>query len=220
VADSLPIRLSGERVELLADRALYWPAKRRLLVADLHLGKADEFRRAGIALPIGGTGHDLARISALVEATGAGSVWILGDLLHGAIDTTHWRQGWNAWRAHHPRLHVAAVAGNHDRALAAAGLGVELLGEQVDEPPFLFRHAPLPTVGPDPACHVVCGHLHPKLALPGLPGTWPGFWLRAGTTILPAFSRVTGGVVVRVGHGERFAVCSDGALAMVAGPAP
>ncbi|MEE7560223.1 phosphoesterase, partial [Xanthomonas sp. Kuri4-2] len=49
--------LAGETVELLGDRALYRPARRALLIADLHLGKADVFRRAGIGLPAGGTGH-------------------------------------------------------------------------------------------------------------------------------------------------------------------
>jgi hypothetical protein len=49
-------------VVLVGARALYWPARRALLIADLHLGKADVFRRAGIALPSGGTGEDLQRL--------------------------------------------------------------------------------------------------------------------------------------------------------------
>lgn len=220
MADSLSIRIAGKRMVLHADRALYWPAQRRLLVADLHLGKADVFRRAGIALPVGGTGHDLARLSTLVEATGASAVWVLGDLLHGATDTTHWRRGWNAWRERHASLRVAAIAGNHDRALASAQMDLDLLGEEVDEAPFLFRHAPLP---PGDACaghHVVCGHLHPSIALPGLRGAWPGFWLRANATVLPAFSRFTGGGAIRLGAGERFAICGEGGLVTVPGPAP
>ena len=47
--------MRGERLQLHADRALYWPARGRLLIADLHLGKGDVFRRAGIAVPRGGT---------------------------------------------------------------------------------------------------------------------------------------------------------------------
>ena len=69
--DGLALALAGEPMRLLADRALYWPARRRLLVADLHLGKADTFRAAGIALPSGGTALDLGRLATLARSTGA-----------------------------------------------------------------------------------------------------------------------------------------------------
>ena len=61
MAADLSLRLAGEQMLLCGERALYWPRQRWLLLADLHLGKGDAFRRAGIALPRGGTGHDLAR---------------------------------------------------------------------------------------------------------------------------------------------------------------
>ena len=51
MADELPLLRAGEPLVLLGARALYWPARQALLLADLHLGKADVFRRAGIALP-------------------------------------------------------------------------------------------------------------------------------------------------------------------------
>jgi uncharacterized protein len=47
MADELPLLLAGEPVTLAGARALYWPARQALLIADLHLGKADVFRRAG-----------------------------------------------------------------------------------------------------------------------------------------------------------------------------
>ncbi|HXH01105.1 MAG TPA: hypothetical protein VNI56_02790, partial [Xanthomonadaceae bacterium] len=59
------VDIAGERFELLGERALHWPRRQRLLIADLHLGKADLFRRAGIGLPRGGTSRDLQRLSAL-----------------------------------------------------------------------------------------------------------------------------------------------------------
>ncbi|RZA14803.1 MAG: phosphoesterase, partial [Lysobacteraceae bacterium] len=96
MGESIEVRLGGEPVRLLADRALYWPARRRLLLADLHLGKADTFRAAGIALPRGGTALDLARIAALVAAQGAEELWVLGDLLHGRTDLSSWRAAWEA----------------------------------------------------------------------------------------------------------------------------
>ena len=68
MAPELPITLAGESVHLLGARALYWPARDALLIADLHLGKADLFRRSGIGLPSGGTSDDLQRLGAVRSA--------------------------------------------------------------------------------------------------------------------------------------------------------
>lgn len=207
---SVRVLLGGEPMALLGDRALLWPARGRLLLADLHLGKADIFRRNGIGLPRGGTRHDLDRIAALAVAHDIDDIWVLGDMLHGAAIDSHWRAGWDAWRQQFPQLRIAVLAGNHDRALASAGLDVALLGDAVDDGPFAFRHAPQA----HPHLHVLCGHLHPRIVLPGLPGRWPGFWLRQGMTVLPAFSEFTGGVLPRLAGGDRFAVCVEGAVVL------
>ena len=210
MGESLETSLNGEPVQLLADRALYWPARRRLLIADLHLGKADTFRAAGIALPRGGTALDLARISALVAATEAHAVWVLGDMLHGRTDLSSWRKAWVAFRERHPRLSVAVVDGNHDRALQQAGLDIDLLGDDVQDGPFVLRHAP----GRDPRGHVICGHLHPVLKLRGQPRT-PAFWLQAACTVLPAFSAFTGGQPLRLHDGETAVLCNGHALVAI-----
>ncbi|GHA71934.1 ligase-associated DNA damage response endonuclease PdeM [Cognatilysobacter bugurensis] len=211
---ALELHIAGEPVQLLADRALYWPRHRRLLIADLHLGKADVFRRAGIGLPRGGTTHDLQRLDALVDATGATALWVLGDVLHGPAPDAAWRARWGAWREANPELHVAALVGNHDRALAQAGLGIELLGEAHDDAPFALRHEP----EDHPSLHVLCGHLHPCIGLPGLgPRRWPAFWLRERMTVLPAFSAFTGGVAIAPSAREVVAICADGVITSVRG---
>ncbi|WIH06137.1 ligase-associated DNA damage response endonuclease PdeM [Xanthomonas translucens pv. graminis] len=200
-------RLAGEPMTLLGERALYWPARRRLLIADLHLGKADVFRRAGIGLPSGGTALDLQRLAALVQAQAAQELWILGDVLHGAAPAAAWQRDWHVWRAAHPQLRVAAIADNHDRALAGAGLDIALLGEQVEDGPFALRHDPAPHA----QLHVLCGHLHPLAKLPGMRQRWPAFWLREPMTVLPAFSQFTAGVVPVLEAGERLVACVEGA---------
>ncbi|HET7427286.1 MAG TPA: DEAD/DEAH box helicase, partial [Gemmatimonadales bacterium] len=55
------LRLAGEDLVLLPERALFWPRTATLVVADLHWGKAATFRAAGIPIPTGTTGEDLAR---------------------------------------------------------------------------------------------------------------------------------------------------------------
>ena len=200
--------VAGERLRLLGDRALHWPSRSRLLIADLHLGKAEIFRRAGIGLPQGGTAHDLQRLSRMLLDTGAAELWILGDMLHGAAPQAAWRARWNAWREQHAGLRIVALAGNHDRALATAGLGIKLAGTSVEDGAFVLRHDP----HLHPQLHVLCGHVHPLAALPGMRRRWPAFWLRNGITVLPAFSHFTAGVVPRLTRGERLVACVEGAV--------
>ena len=155
MTERIVVDIAGERMHLLADRALFWPARGRLLIADLHLGKGDVFRAAGIALPSGGTAHDLARLERLIDATAARELWILGDLLHGATHHARWREGWDRWRSAHAGLRIAALRGNHDRHRDDAALEIDALGESVAEDGLLLRHEPLP----DPAHHVTAGRL-------------------------------------------------------------
>ena len=185
------LRLAGQPMRVFADRALYWPARRRLLIADLHLGKGNVFRSAGISVPTGGTRHDLARLDVLMHDSGARELWILGDFLHGARHADV-EQAWTAFMAAHPRVHVGVVAGNHDRALVASELGVALVPDDIREGPFRFRHHPLAAADAGGA-HVLCGHLHPVIRVPHLPGRYPAFLLQPAQTILPAFSAFTGG---------------------------
>jgi DNA ligase-associated metallophosphoesterase len=206
-------QLAGENVQLLAERALYWPAGDALMIADLHLGKGDIFRRAGIALPRGGTAADLARISALLAQTGARNLYVLGDFLHGAAHEADWRADWTAWRAAHADLAVRVIVGNHDRALASAGLALELVGGALALGPFHLVHAP----GDCAAGHELCGHLHPVLKVPGLPRRWPAFWLRPRQTVLPAFSTFSGGYALELDGDDAAVACIEGHLLAMGG---
>lgn len=212
----LPLRIAGEPMVLLSERALYWPTRRRLLIADLHLGKGDTFRAAGIAVPSGGTLQDLARLDALIAATGATALWVLGDLLHAPNAPQRWREAWDAWRARHLSLELVALRGNHDRGLDPAALGIALAGEHVADGPFLLCHDPDAARAPAYAqLHPLGGHLHPVVRLPGVRGRLPALWLRADRSVLPAFSAFTGGWLVEPAPGERAAVCAAGAVQLL-----
>jgi DNA ligase-associated metallophosphoesterase len=203
MAEALELAIAGEPVRLLADRALYWPARQRLLIADLHLGKGDTVRAAGIAVPSGGTAHDLSRLDALVGHTRARELWILGDFLHArqAASTASVRR---AFRDAHAGIAMAVVPGNHDHAFDPEAAGVERLPDGIVDGPFAFRHAP-PSQAT--ASHVVCGHVHPVLRLPGA-GRHPLFWLRDGITVLPAFAAFTGGHQVPRAQGRGSVLCN------------
>ena len=68
----------------LPQGALFWPARRALLVADLHLEKASWFARLGQMLPPYDSIATLADLSALAASTGAEEIWCLGDSFHDA----------------------------------------------------------------------------------------------------------------------------------------
>ena len=212
-------RLGDEAFALHGLRALHWPAADALLIADLHLGKGESFRRGGLPVPRGGTADDLARLAALLSATRAARLLILGDVLHDALHAeAGWREDWDAFRAAHAALHVEAVAGNHDRALVpspgavdgALALGLVLRAEGVPERGIALCHEPgqAPAGGPS-----LCGHLHPAARVPGL-GRLPAFWWRPASRqlVLPAFSGFTGRIAPRLGREDVLFGCAGHAV--------
>ena len=197
-AERLPTALGDEAVELFADRALLWMRMRTLFVADVHLGKAAAFRAGGVPVPRGSTATDLARLAALVDASGAQRLVVLGDFLHAkagvvpALDAA-----FMAWRAAHPSLAITLVRGNHDANAGdpPASWGVDVVGEPYALPPFLACHAPVsPRTG-----YALCGHVHPGVRLSGRGDETvrlPCFVLGRRRAILPAFGRMTGLAIV------------------------
>lgn len=222
MSDELSIELAGEPVRLHAERALFWPRAATLIVADLHLGKADHFRRAGIALPRGGTSLDLERLDALIARSGATRLLVLGDLVHGPLPDAPWRAAWTAWRQRQAGLRVELVAGNHDRCLrrdasARDALALHLHEDCLAEAPFVFAHE-MRDVAAAAAGYVLSGHLHPVVRLPGLPRL-PAFRFGRSGGVLPAFTAFAGGLAIEPQAGERVFVCAPGALVEVPGPA-
>jgi len=197
--------LAGEHVQLFAQRALHWPAQRLLAIADLHLGKDDVFRSAGIALPAGGTEADLARLSELLRRTGATRLRVLGDFIHGTAGVARWRDAWRAFRARHD-MAVEVVLGNHDRGLDAVGLGIDVVGEALVEGPFHFAH----DQAVEQAGLCISGHVHPVVRLPMLGASFPVFHLQEGGLVLPAFSAMTGGW--KVSQPDAWMACVHGHL--------
>lgn len=186
------LKLAGEAMVLHAERALFWPRERALLLADLHLGKGQVFREAGIALPRGGTLDDLARLDRVIDTFDPARVLILGDMLHGPLHRdAAWLQQWSVWRARHATREVVLVAGNHDRAVDATRLGLDAVVRHLDTGPFRLAHDAQPV----PGRYVLGGHVHPVVRLhrTGLKAQFPVLWARADHAVLPAYSRFTGG---------------------------
>lgn len=59
LTEHLPFLWRGHRLKLLGARAVWDPTQRLLLVADLHLGKAESFQAHGVPLPSDGDASTL-----------------------------------------------------------------------------------------------------------------------------------------------------------------
>jgi len=174
VSGAAPLHFTGEQLLLDPAGALFWPARRLLAVADLHLEKGSAAARNGSLLPPWDTRATLDRLAALMRRYRPASVVALGDSFHDTAGPgrlqTHDQQRLAAM------TRFAAfiwVLGNHDPA-PPEGIG----GQAVDAwqtGPFVFRHEAVagPTQGE------ICGHHHPKASVPTR-GTgrksprWPG----------------------------------------------
>ncbi len=196
--------LAGERIELLADRALYWPRAATLFVADVHLGKAATLRAGGVPVPQGGTQVDLARLAALVARTQAQRLVVLGDFLHAAAGRVPaLAAAFTTWRARHPRLSMVLVRGNHDEHAGdpPADWAIDVVDEPHPLAPFLACHLPVtPASG-----YALCGHVHPGVRLHGAAeasARLSCFVLGPRRALLPAFGGFTGLAMVRPGAGE------------------
>ena len=206
MSDFVALEIAGEIVHLHADRAIFWPRENALLIADLHLGKADTFRSAGIPLPSGGTRHDLLRLSRLFEKTRADRLIVLGDMLHSTANERSWRATWDEWRSERNDVRIDVIAGNHDRNLNNVSLDVRVHASRLLLEPFDLRHAPSNT-----SAHVICGHVHPVVRIGNLAKRWPAFVLHDTHTIIPAFSAFTGGSLISA-KDTRIAVCNGDAI--------
>lgn len=209
---SLSITLKGEGLLLLPEKAIYWPARRALLVSDVHLGKAATFRAAGIPAPEGVTGATLARLTRLLTATQATRLIILGDLVHAAPGmTTDLCARVASWRGGHAETEMTLVTGNHDRRAGCLpdDWQITAAGEQLDLPPFVLLHQP----GVVPGRYTMAGHLHPAVGLRGAGRErlrLPCFWFAEQTGVLPAFGDFTGVHIIHPREGDRvYAIAGD-----------
>ena len=206
----VPCSFGGHALFALAEGALFWPARRALIVADLHLEKASWYARLGQLLPPYDSQATLAALAALVAATDPAEIWCLGDSFHdvdgcerlpaaarAALVALTGRTAWT-W-----------ITGNHDPVLVDRCGGEVTAEAAVDG--LVLRHE----ARADEARPELSGHFHPKLRV-RLRGRQVARRCFVGTgrkLILPAFGSLTGGL--DAGHPEIIRAVGRGAEALV-----
>ncbi|MDN4039934.1 ligase-associated DNA damage response endonuclease PdeM [Massilia sp. YIM B02443] len=210
---AVAVRVAGENLLLLPEKAVYWPLEKMLIIADIHFGKAAAFRALGVPVPRGTTSENLAGLDALVAKHGARRVVFLGDFLHArAAHASSTQLAMLAWRQRHPDLELMLVRGNHDLHAGdpAAALGIELVDEPHAIGPFAFCHHP----DVDTPGYALAGHVHPVYVLATRFDALrlPCFVVGSARMILPSFGAFTGGHAVKPEPGDNIYVTSGDAV--------
>jgi DNA ligase-associated metallophosphoesterase len=181
----------GHALMALPEGALFWPSRRALLIADLHLEKASWFARLGQMLPPYDSVATLTDLTALVESTGAAEIWCLGDSFHDRFGCERLPE--------RPREMLTAltgatrwtwITGNHDAGLLDHCGG--RIAEEAEVEGLVLRHEADPAeLRPE-----LSGHFHPKLRVShrGRLVSRRCFVATERKLILPAFGSLTGGL--------------------------
>ncbi len=203
-------QLANETVYLLPERALYWPRKHMLIIADIHFGKAAAFRAQAIPVPHGTTAENLAALDSLIMRHAIRHIVFLGDFLHArTARSASLLAALHAWRGLHPALQLTLVRGNHD--LHAGDPPGSLYIEMVNEPHaidgFCFCHHP----DLASSSYVLAGHVHPVYRLRTASDTLrlPCFLVGPTRMILPSFGAFTGGHAVSAEPDEQIYVVAE-----------
>ncbi|MEQ1649145.1 MAG: ligase-associated DNA damage response endonuclease PdeM [Hyphomicrobiaceae bacterium] len=192
-AASRPMSLCGKTFMADVSGALYWPAEKALIVADLHLEKASSVAHRGFHLPPYDTRETLMKLAEAIERFAPALVIALGDSLHdkGAADRIA-PEDLAALKILQEDRRWLWITGNHDPEIAPQ------LGGEVSDVLALngltLRHAPHAAR----TTHEIAGHLHPcaRVSMYGHTIRRPCFVGNGRRLILPAFGALTGGLNV------------------------
>ncbi len=206
---SLTIDCWGEELVCDPRHAAFRPSVGDLLVADVHIGKSELFRREGLPIPPGDLERDLRLLTELVCDYAPRRLVVLGDMVHHrdglsqpVLDRVE------QWR---PTLasELLLVRGNHERTVAR--LPPSWRADEVEAPHrvhgWAYAHEPDPSTP-----HLVCGHVHPACRVGGRTRgvRLPCFWSTDRHLMLPAFGQFTGGHTIRPAEGDVVVACAGG----------
>jgi DNA ligase-associated metallophosphoesterase len=187
-----PIHIAGERLMLDPEGVLWWPARRLLAVADLHLEKGSSLAARGALIPPYDSRATLDRLLPLVRRYRPARLVALGDSFHdrhGAARLSREDVARIATLAQ--SVGLVWVLGNHDPAPPDGLPGTATAA--LAEGPLTFRHDATGRLGE------ISGHLHPKASI-ATRGRWMSrscFVADSRRIVLPAFGAYTGGLDVR-----------------------
>ncbi|MFO7744845.1 MAG: ligase-associated DNA damage response endonuclease PdeM [Psychroflexus sp.] len=185
---------------------LFWPSKNALLIADVHFGKVDHFRKNGSALPSQVGLENFRKLNQVLEEFQLEEVIFLGDLFH-STQNKDWDR-FTAW-VNLQDVKMTLIVGNHDiiPPYRFEDLGLKVVSELVNGDLFLTHH-PEKREG----FFNICGHLHPGYRLRGEGRQQlklSCFYKKPHQLVLPAFGAFTGHFLIEPKEDEDVFVVSE-----------
>lgn len=188
----MDVEILEEKFVLYPQKAVFWKSQETLLLSDLHLGKINHFRKAGIPVPSRANDHNLELLIDLIQTCKPRRIICLGDLFH-----SHYNAEWEVFGEvvkHFSAITFDLVQGNHDimsqYQYKRKGIAVH---DTLRIGNFLLTHHPLDEV-PE-GVYNFAGHIHPGVSLRGKGRqamTLPCFYFGDRQGFLPAFGKFTG----------------------------
>ena len=191
-------------------RATYWEREKTLLVADLHLGKVDHFRKSGLFVPAVAAMDNYERLSSLMLEFDVERLIIVGDLFHSSLNAD-WKN-FAEFRSTFEQVQLDLVLGNHDILQNDLWeINRVTVTTELREAPFSFSHYQEDI----PGTYNISGHLHPGVRLIGAQGhslKLPCFYFGADHGVLPAFGTFTGIAVIEPVQKDQVVVITEDEL--------
>lgn len=192
--------------------SMFWVEKQMLIVADLHLGKIEHFRKHGSALPDLSNAMDYINLEQNIVEFKPESVVFLGDLFHSTLN-----KSWTIFQEWTKRQLVSfsLVIGNHDIIPVEKfeDLGFAVIHDFKADG-FCLTHKPEDCID----LFNICGHIHPGFKLRGRGRQYlnlPCFYQKEKQLILPAFGQFTGKYYITPEDDEHIYVCSKAEVLQV-----
>ena len=192
-AQSHPLTLCGKPLVGDSSGAVFWPAQKTLLVADLHLEKGAAFAALGMLLPPYDTRTTLQRLEKVIDAVKPGRVVALGDSFHRSESAARLASEDLAFLI---RLQKDRewywICGNHDPHLPPSIGGTICTTLTICG--VTLRHEPSQTATE----REIAGHLHPvaRIARRGAVIRRRCFATDGNRLVMPAFGAYAGGLNV------------------------
>src|SRR5882762_6641476 len=194
----MEIEISGECARLLWQKAILLPHYKTLLVADLHIGKINHFRKAGIPVPPKANDRNTETLIDLLNETKADRVIFLGDLFH-----SYYNEEWSVLGQvlrHFSTCSFELVRGNHDimSQLQYQRHRIVVHEDHLRLGGLQLTHRPERNPGEER--YNLAGHIHPGIRLTGKGRQsmiLPCFYFGEDDGILPAFGSFTGLAILK-----------------------
>src|SRR5687767_12527718 len=140
--ENTEVVIANEKLLLLPEKAIFWPAQKTLILADLHLTKAGHFRKNGIPVPGQIMIDELKRLGKLIENWLPSKLLIIGDMFHSEYNLE--AKLFADWRHEFGGLEIVLIKGNHDlfKREDYRELKLSIIPGSLAVGPFLFSHKP------------------------------------------------------------------------------